>query len=404
MILATAPDELGRVLVELGTVVFSLAVLARLADAVGFSPVPFYLLAGLAFGEGGIAPLDVSTQFIEIGAEIGVVLLLLALGLEYTAEELRSGLRTGLPTGIFDAVANFTPGFAAGLLLGWSATAAALLGGVTYISSSGVVAKVLADLQRLGNRETPVVLSTLVTEDLAMAVYLPVVGVLLAGDDVGSAALSLSLALGAVAVILTVALRHGHHVTRMLATESDEGVLLGVLGLTLVVAGLAQRLQVSAAVGAFLVGIAVSGPVQARASLLLAPLRDLFAATFFVFFGLRIDPGDLPSAAVAAVALGVVTGATKVLTGSWAARRAGIGPRGRWRAGTSLVARGEFSIVIAELGVVAAVEPDLGPTVAAYVLLLAVAGPVLTRYADHFARPTPPRRPGLGGPPARAGP
>jgi CPA2 family monovalent cation:H+ antiporter-2 len=112
---------------------------------------------------------------------------------------------------------------------------------------------------------------------------------------------------------------------------------------------------------------------------LLAPLRDLFAATFFFFFGLQIDTATLPSALPSAVLLGVVTAATKVLTGFWAARRTGIDPRGRLRAGMALVARGEFSIVIAGLG--AGLEPQLGPLSAAYVLFLAVLGPILARAA-----------------------
>jgi len=148
-----------------------------------------------------------------------------------------------------------------------------------------------------------------------------------------------------------------------------------------VVAGVASRLQVSAAVGAFLVGIALSGPVQERASLLVSPLRDLFAATFFLFFGLQIDPADLVPVAAVAGGLALVTATTKVGTGWWAAAREGIARPGRLRAGTALVARGEFSIVIAGLGVAAGIEPDLGPVAAAYVLLLAVAGPVLTRFA-----------------------
>jgi CPA2 family monovalent cation:H+ antiporter-2 len=112
---------------------------------------------------------------------------------------------------------------------------------------------------------------------------------------------------------------------------------------------------------------------------LLAPLRDLFAATFFFFFGLQIDPATLAPALPGAVLLGVVTAGTKVLTGFWAARRSGIDGSGRLRAGMALVARGEFSIVIAGLG--AGLEPQLGPLSAAYVLFLAVLGPILVRAA-----------------------
>lgn len=383
--IVAASDDAARVLIELGLVLSTLALLARAADRMGLSPIPLYLLAGLAVGRGGVVDLDLSEEFIRIGGDIGVVLLLLALGLEYSPDDLRAGLRAGWTAGVIDFVTNFTPGLVCGFLLGWDARAAVLLGGVTYISSSGVIAKVLDDLGRLGNRETPAVLSVLVIEDLAMAVYLPVVAVLVAGSSIVSGSVAVGVAVSAIAIALYVALRHGAGLSRLLFSRSDEVLLLSVLGVTLLVAGAAEQIQVSAAVGAFLVGVALSGPVSERASALIGPLRDLFAAAFFFFFGLRVDPTDLPSAAFVAIALGAVTAATKVATGWWAAARIGAGPRGRLRAGTALVARGEFSIVIAGIGVAAGVEADLGIVSAAYVLLLAISGPILTRYADALA-------------------
>ena len=154
-----------------------------------------------------------------------------------------------------------------------------------------------------------------------------------------------------------------------------------MLGITLLVAGLAQWLGASAAVGAFLVGLALSGRTADRAREVLRPLRDLFAAAFFLAFGLATDTTAVLPALPAALLLALVTGVSKVGTGWYAARRDGVGPRGRLRAGTALVARGEFSVVIAGLAVIAG-APGIGPLVSAYVLVLAVAGPLLTRYAD----------------------
>jgi CPA2 family monovalent cation:H+ antiporter-2 len=364
-------------LIELGAAIGGLAILARLASRWGFSAIPLYLIAGLAFGNGGLMPLGLSEHFIGTGAEIGVLLLLFMLGLEYSGEELRENLRAGLPAGAMDFLLNFSPGVAAGLLLGWGWRPAALLGGVTWVSSSGVIAKVLGELKRLNCPETPTVLSVLVLEDLAMAVYLPLLSVLLAGGDAAHIAISVAGALAAVALVLFIALRHGKAVSRLMSNQSDEVVLLTTLSAVLLVAGLAQKAQVSSAVGAFLVGVALSGPLAEQSHRLLAPLRDLFAATFFFFFGLEIDPSSLPPVALIAIALGLATAATKVLTGYWAAGRVGIDPRGRWRAGVALISRGEFSIIIAGLGV--ATEPRLGPIAAAYVLFLAVLGPILAR-------------------------
>ena len=375
--MASSVYDLSRLFIELGCAIVGLAVLARLANRFGFSAIPLYLLAGLAFGNGGLAPLNLSKDFIHIGAEIGVLLLLFMLGLEYTGRELKENLRSGLPAGITDLALNFPLGLIAGLLMGWSPMVAVLLGGVTYISSSGVIAKVLGELHRLENPETPSILSVLVLEDLAMAIYLPLVGVLLVGGGPATIAFSVAIAVAAVVVVLFVAVRYGEAISHFAAHESDEIILLSTFGTVLLVAGLAQRFQVSAAIGAFLVGIAVSGPIAEQSHRLFAPLRDLFAATFFFFFGLEIDPATLPSALPAAVVLGLVTALTKIATGYWAVRRAGGAHRARLRGGMALVARGEFSIVIAGLGY--AVEPRLGPLSAAYVLFLAILGPLLAR-------------------------
>jgi CPA2 family monovalent cation:H+ antiporter-2 len=384
---AAAANEMAWVFIELGAAVIGLAILARLAHRLGFSAIPLYLLGGLAFGNGGLLPLRFSEDFLHVGAEVGVILLLFMLGLEYTGQELRTNLRTGFAAGVADFVLNFPPGFAAGLLLGWGPLAAVLLGGVTYISSSGIIARVLEELKRLNNLETPTVLSILVLEDLAMAVFLPLVAVLLVGQGFVVGVVSVLIALATVSVVLFVALRYGETMSRLVVHKSDEVVLLSAFGLVLVVAGVAQRLQVSAAVGAFLVGVALSGPVVKQTHRLLGPLRDLFAALFFLFFGLQINPTTLPPVLWQAVALGVVTAGTKLLTGWWSARRAGVNTMGGVRAGAALVARGEFSIVIAGLGVSAGLEPQLGPFSAAYVLFLAVLGPILARLTEPRQRP-----------------
>jgi CPA2 family monovalent cation:H+ antiporter-2 len=379
--------HISLLLIEFGAIVLALGFLAALAARFSISPIPLYLLAGLAFGQGGVLPLATSQEFVEAGAEIGVILLLFTLGLEYTAQELVGTLRSSFLSGVIDLVLNAAPGVIAALLLGWGPVAALVLGGVTYVTSSGITAKVMGDLGWLGNRETPVVLSLLVFEDLTMAVYLPILTTVLAGVGIATGLVSLGVAALTVTVVLIVALRYGRFVERLVHSDSDEVLLLKVLGLTLLVAGLAAELQVSAAVGAFLVGIALSGPLAHSARDLLAPLRDLFAAVFFVFFGLQTNPTKLLPVAGIAAALAVVGMLTKVGTGWIAGRRAGLSPTARMRAGAALMPRGEFNIVIAGLALgVSGIDPRLAPLAAAYVLFLAVAGPLAARAAEPLGR------------------
>jgi len=372
-----APADYSHLFIELGCVAVGLAVLARLARRFGLSAISLFLLAGLAFGNGGLLSLNLSKHFIQLGAELGVLLLLFMLGLEYSGENLTTGLRKGASGAAIDLLLNFPPGLIAGLLLGWSPLASVLLGGITLVTSSGIVARVLTELKRMDAPETPTVLSILVLEDLMMAVYLPLVAVLLAGGGPLKILISVGIACATVLIVLFIATRYGHSFSSFVAHQSDEVVLLSIFGTVLLVAGVAQHLRVSAAIGAFLVGIAVSGPITEQTHRLLTPLRDLFAATFFFFFGLEVDPRTLPPVILAALALAVVTTASKVLTGYWATRTLPTDRRSRFRAGLILVPRGEFSIVIAGLG--AAIEPRIGSLSAAYVLLMAVAGPILAR-------------------------
>jgi CPA2 family monovalent cation:H+ antiporter-2 len=375
-------------LLELGVVLAALTVLGALARRLGLSPVPLYLLAGLALGEGGVAQVPAAGPFITDAAAIGVVLLLLTLGLEFSIGEFSATLRRHVPSALVDLALNATPGAVAGWLLGLDVVGVVALAGATYISSSGIIARLLGDLRRLGNRETPSVLSVLVLEDFAMAAYLPLLVVLASGGTWPQALLGVVASVGALAVAFVASYRWGHHVGRALAHPDPEQLLLRILALTLIVAALAELVHASAAVGAFLVGLTLTGETAARAREVLTPLRDLFAAIFFLSIGLAVDLRELGPMLPAALALAVVTALTKVVTGRYAARRDGVGPVGQLRAGTALVTRGEFSIVI--LGLAGAGEGRLGALVTAYVLILAVSGPVLMRYVGTGSTPSAP--------------
>jgi CPA2 family monovalent cation:H+ antiporter-2 len=286
---AVAESDTAPVYVQLGAALFVLGLAARVAGRAGLSPIPLYLLAGLVLGSFDIPALD--GEFIRFAAGLGVILLLFVIGLEYTAEELTGHLRRFHRAGAVDAALNFPPGFLFGLLLGWDPVAAILLGGITWVSSSGIVAKALSDLGWLVNRETHAILSVLVIEDLAMAGFLPLVASLLVGGTLLASIGSLTIAATAAMAALVGAIRFGEALGRIVAHRSEEVVLLSAMGLVLVASGVAEELQVSAAVGAFLVGIALSGEVAHRTRGLLSPIRDVNAALFFLFFALQIDTG-----------------------------------------------------------------------------------------------------------------
>jgi monovalent cation:H+ antiporter-2, CPA2 family len=369
----------GALLFQLGALLATLAVLGSAARRFALSPIPVYLLAGLSLGKGGVLPVAAAGDFITTGAPIGVVLLLLTLGLEFSASEFATSLRHHLPSAGVDIILNATPGAVAGWLLGLDAVAILALAGVTYISSSGVIARLLEDLGRLGNRETPAVLSVLVLEDFAMAAYLPLFAVLALRGSWLQAVAGMAAAIGALLAAFAASYRWGHHVGRLVEHPDSEQLLLRVLGITLIVAAAAEALHASAAVGAFLVGLTLTGETAGRARKVLGPLRDLFAAIFFLAIGLSVDPRELVPMLPVALALAAVTAATKVATGVFAARRDGVAWRGQLRAGSALIARGEFSLII--IGLVGTSIPAVAALATSYVFVMAIVGPVLARYA-----------------------
>ncbi len=380
-------------LLELGALLVALALLAHLASRWSLSPVPLYLGAGLLFGEGGPVPLGASVEFIEVAAEIGVVLLLFTLGLEYSASRLLGELKVTLPTGLLDLVLNFSPGFVVALVLDWGVVAATLLGGVTYISSSGIVARMISDMGWSKRREASKTIGVLVVEDLVMAVYLALIGVLVVRTGLITATAAV---LGAVVLVVgavALNLRFGDRLSLWLFSHSGEKVLLGMIGFSLLVAGAAERIQVSAAVGAFLAGLAVSGHASHALRGQIEPLRDFFAAAFFVLFGFQVNVSAVGSVMLPVAVLVVVTVATKLITGWYGGVRIGLGTTGRLRIGALLVARGEFSIIIAELGVTAGLRDELALVAAAYVLLTAVVGPLLVRLTAHLPEHPAPAAP-----------
>jgi CPA2 family monovalent cation:H+ antiporter-2 len=317
------------------------------------------------------------------------------LGLEFSGDEFVSSLRRHVPSAVVDAVLNAVPGVVAGLLLGLDAVGVLALAGVTWVSSSGIVARLLGDLHRMRNPETPAVLGVLVLEDFAMAIYLPLLAVTAAGGTWWQALVGVLVALGALLVALLASQRWGHRLGSVLSHPDPEQFVLRILGVALLVAALAEYVNVSAGVGAFLVGLSLTGEITDRAREVLSPLRDVFAAAFFLGIGLSIEATDLPTVLPAALILAVVTAATKVVSGFYAARREGVGRSGGLRAGTALIARGEFSLVVVGLAGAAA-DPRMSALVAAYVAVLATGGPVVTRLVGGVNRVqpgTPARRP-----------
>ena len=381
----------ARLLLESGLILGVVALSGILFRALRLSTIPAYILLGLLIG-----PIVGDSALVEVFALWGVILLLFFVGLEFSFPALIAGWRRMFRLGSIDLLFNFPVGFIAGLLLGWGLLGALFVGGAFYISSSAIIARSVIELRRTAHPETEPALGILVFEDLAIAVLLAILsGIVLKEGDVAAGFVGALRALGFLAVVALVAWMGRPVLDRLLSTDDDELFVLLMGAALLLISFAAVWSGVSEAIGAFLAGsLMAETRHKARIEALFAPLQGVFAALFFLSFGLSVKTSALREVWVAATVLALVAIPTKLLTGWVAGRADGLGRRARLSLGLTLVPRGEFSILIA--GVAASAGFERAPAlITLFVLILAVLGtigiqyaPVITRWGSRAPKPT----------------
>ncbi len=366
-----------------------------LAGWLRLSAIPIFIIAGILLGPSpGFPTIIEPSEGIDLLARLGIVLLLFFLGLEFSLDRLTAARRMVVVGGVIDLVLNAGLGLGVGIILLGATPEAVLLAGLIYISSSGIVTRALFDLRRLGDDETDLVLGVLVFEDLAIAVFLGVAAALATGESVGGPEIvaTAAIALAFVVAFLIVG-RWAHHAIDAIGPRLDrEQLLLGALAIALGGAALAEAAGLSEAVGALLAGILLSGSeVRNQIEQQLLGLRDFAAAIFFFAFGLEVDLGEAPDVANWLLLAVPVAVAAKVVGGYLAGRSTGFTSRESVNVGAALVARGEFTIILAAVAASgAALDPEfrelVGPFAGLFVLATAVAGVVLMRESRRIGR------------------
>jgi CPA2 family monovalent cation:H+ antiporter-2 len=276
-----ASAETASTLAEIGALLLGLGIIAFVAAKIRFSVVPIYLLVGLVVGQGGFGLISLSQDFLDIGAQIGAILLLLLLGLEHSAPDLAKAFKERKSAGFFDVAVNFIPGAALALLFGWGPLAALALGGISYVSSSGIASELIRESGWRRSELSKRIVTILVFEDLALAPYLPLLTSLVLGLSALTGLISVSFALIITGIILIISYRGTAKWSRILNPEVPSALLLTVFGSALLAAGVAGLAGFSGAVAAFLVGLLLTGEVANTVRGRLGSLRDLFAAIFF---------------------------------------------------------------------------------------------------------------------------
>ena len=381
-------------LLGLGVLVLIAGLVARGGRRLGLPTIPSFMLAGMLLGPGTPGPVLIERPGdLALLASLGLVLLLFHLGVEFPVEQvLGSGRRLFIAAGCYIGL-NVTAGLLVGLALEWGTSEAFVIAGALGISSSAIATKLVIEMHRLTNAETPVILGIIVIEDLFLAFYLALLQPLLSeAESAFELAADMGISFGFLALLFVLARYGARVIGALIGSHEDELLAVLMVGLVVAVAGLSAEVGVSDAIGALMIGLVVSRTAaRERVERLLLPLRDVFAAVFFMVFGLSIDIGRLSTVALPVAIAIVVTLSINTLSGVVAARLFGFNQRAAANIGTTVLGRGEFSLILATLALAAGLDDRLGPFVALYVLVLAVLSPLLAANSQYVARIIPDR-------------
>jgi len=373
---------------EVGTALVLVAIAAVIAGKFKFSVIPFLIVLGMLVGPHAPTIGVIDLKFIESASvisflgRIGVLFLLFYLGLEFSMKKLIKSGRSIAIGGTIYILINFSLGLLYGFIMGFPLLEILIIAGIITISSSAIVAKVLVDLRRTGNNETELILGIIMFEDIFLAVYLSVVSGLVLGDHASflGALTSIGIALGYMLLFFIVARKATPLLNKLLNISSDEIFIIVVFASLFFIAGFSETIHVAEAIGALLLGLVFSETEHSdRIEHLVVPFRDFFGAIFFFSFGLSIDSFSLGGAIWLTLGAVLLTIIGNFVAGMIAGRQAGLSHKASTNIGLTIVSRGEFSIIMANIGIAGGLMSVLKPFSALYVLILSILGPLLTK-------------------------
>lgn len=350
-----------------------------------------YLLAGVLVGPFALHGRFVSdTETVSLVAEVGLVVLLFAIGVEFGWERIRKvGFRV-VVIGAIEITTMIALGYFIGRALGWTSTTAIYLGAALAFSSSAVLVGMLRTNGQLMSLRGQLVVGVLVVEDFAAVVLLAVFAGYASQDSAGTVQvwpIVVKMAVFAVGALVFGTLLAPRLMDSIGGSESREILLIGSLGICFGVGLLAREMGLSAGAGAFLIGTVLGDTKHRdRVTRLITPVRDLFAALFFVSIGMLVNMADVPEYFVSAL---IVTGI--LLVGKVFATIVGTFLTGHdgetaLKVGTTMPQPGEFSLAIAKSGTEhAAVGAQLYPVVTISTLMSSFIYPLVFGSSRHIS-------------------
>ena len=378
----------GPDLLILGTLFVIAYILGRLGKTIGLPAIPIYMAVGLiASPNFHFFPLEFEhTEYIELMAVFGLILLLFNLGLEFDQDEFFSNAGKLIVSGGSYIALNMGAGFAFGFMLGWGTREALIVAGITATSSSAIVTKLLIELKRLANPETPMILGVTVVEDIFIAIYLAIVSVVLSGEtEIWPVVGKLGIAFLFLVVMFSVARWGGKYVSRLFRTKDDELFTILFFGLAIMFGGIGEILGVTDAIGAFLIGLVLGASrYRNRIEHIAIPLRDVFGAFFFLNFGLGLDPTKFAPVILPVLGAVLMTVVLNAGAGQFVAWLNKLGPQAGINASVILQNRGEFALILATLSLSAGLDERIQPFAGLYVLIMAIMGPIVAANSERI--------------------
>ena len=380
--------HIGEELLTLGVLFVIAYVLGRVGKVIGLPAIPIYMLVGLiASPNTHFFPLSFESADVELIAIFGLILLLFSLGLEFDQDEFYGNAGSLLVSGGTRLAINMVAGFVLGMWIGWGTREALIIAGMTAASSSAIITKLIIELRRLTNRETPTILGIMVLEDVFIAIYLAIVSVILSGStDVWAIVVQLAISFTFLITMFVVARWGGKFVSKLVQTKDDELFTILFFGLAVAFGGIGELLGVSDAIGAFLIGLVLGATrFRARIEQFALPLRDVFGAFFFLNFGLALDVSTFGSVIVPVSVAVVMTLVINTAGGQLIAWQNKLTRAEGFNVSAMLQNRGEFALILATLAVGAGLDARLTPFAGLYVLTMAIIGPIIAVNSDKIA-------------------
>jgi CPA2 family monovalent cation:H+ antiporter-2 len=384
---------MDHVILEIGLALVLIGFAVALAAKLRLSNVPFLIIIGMIVGPHAPQIGVFDFRFIQTGTlitfmgQLGVLFLLFYLGLEANVTRLIESGPSILSGGTIYIALNFSLGLLYAYLAGFPMRETLIAAGVVTISSSAIVAKILFDYSRTANPETELILGITMFEDIFLAVYLSLIsGIVLSGaTSVTGVLASGGIALAFIIGLMVIGRWSVPLLNRLLRISSNEVFVIIVFGSLFLLAGLGQTIHVAESIGALLLGLILGETKQAeRMERLVVPFRDFFGAIFFFSFGLSIDPFSLGGAVWLALGAALLSLVSVIVAGLIVGRRARLSAVGSLNLSFTLLARGEFSIIIASLAQAGGLLGIVQPFAALYVLILAGASPLLAKESERI--------------------